>query len=92
MFTSKELLERLPALVQYLTPEIAIQIFDQFDFKVSESEQSIEIHRGATFKFEDVLHFWVKSLQSQDWSYRAEYFLPYAQSGKCLMLSEKSFW
>jgi hypothetical protein len=91
VFTPEELTARLPVLIQCPTSEIVILRFDPFDFKVPDSEESIEIHRGATFKFEDVLHFWVKSVQSQDWSYKAEYFLPYAQGGKYLMLSEGEF-
>ena len=91
MFIQKELAARLAVLHQYPIQKLEVLKFDSSEFKCPSSEQEIIIHWGDRLKFDDVLHFWLVSIQSDDWSYRSEYFLPYAQSGKCLALSEVKF-
>jgi hypothetical protein len=91
MFTSVELIQKLPILIDYPAPPINIIKFDSSDFRCSSSEQEIEIHQGYPSDFEDLLHFWVKSLMSQDWSHGFRHFSPYAESGKCQIISEDNF-
>jgi hypothetical protein len=89
MFTSLELIQKLPILIDYPAPTIDILRFYTWDFDYSRFEQEIEIHQGYPCEFEDLLHFWVKSLMSQDWS--DGLYLPYAESGKCQVISEDDF-
>jgi hypothetical protein len=91
MFTPVELIQKLPILIDYPAPTIDIIKFDSSDFRCSSSEQEIEIHQGYPSDFEDLLHFWVKSLMSQDWSHGFRHFSPYAESGKCQIISEDNF-
>ncbi len=91
MFTSQELIENSSALMLLPPAEITILSFTQDDFKSTDAEEEIQIHRGDAAQFENGLHFWVKSIQNQDWHNRSEYLFPYLQEGKCLMISEAYF-
>ena len=91
MFTSTELIQKLPVFIDRSSSAIEIVKFDSLSFSSASTEEEIEIHQGRPSEFEDLLHFWVKSLMSQDWSGKSKYFLPYAESGKCKVISEDEF-
>lgn len=90
MFTNAELLEQLSHAANLPARNVEVTEFDQQDFDPPESEQTIEIHCGKKADFEDALHFWLKSLQSQDWN-SGDYSVNYAKSSLCLPLAEERF-
>jgi hypothetical protein len=92
MFTRNELLADLRRLSESPSPRLEKVEFDQCAFDSLSSEESIYAIRGFKRDFPIATLFWVKSLQSQDWEGRAEYFDRYAELGQCSPLTEHEFF
>ena len=75
-------------------PSVENVVFRPEQFQTPDSEQTLHFFRGLKTNFDSGLRFWIKTLLCHDWAEwagRNEYLLAYAQSGKCLPLSQGEF-
>lgn len=91
MFAREQLIAELPRLMAAPSPPLETVEFGHRDFTSPCSEQSIEAYRGSKQDFATGLYFWVKALQTHDWTGREAAFVPYAQAGLCRPLSGPEF-
>jgi hypothetical protein len=91
LFTREELTRELPRLMAVSAPPLEAVLFTQQHFYVPDSEECIRAFRGSKCDFPDALLFWIKTLQSQDWGYRQQYFAPYVGLGLCEAISAAQF-
>lgn len=91
MFTREELAADLPRLIATEASPIEHVEFGHEDFTSPCSEQSLDLFLGSKKNFVSGLHFWVKTLQAQNWAGREAYFRPYAEAGLCELLSRAEF-
>ena len=89
-FGLNRLLSQLPELTSRSPFTLERVEFGHSDFAPPDSEQTIEVHRGRREDFDSLLHFWVQSLQSQDWNPGSNYD-NYVKTSDYRPLSEESF-
>ena len=91
MFSRQQLIAELPLSCAQASPALDHARFVQDDFETPESEEEIWAFRGSKRDFPNPVLFWIKALQSQDWSERDSYFRQYLQEGLCEPITESEF-
>jgi hypothetical protein len=91
MFSRHQLLSELPRLAGAPLPPLEQIQYTPDDFDTPSAEEEVWAFRGDKRDFASGLLFWVKSLQSEGWMEREEYFLPYAELGRCEPISSSDF-
>lgn len=91
LFTRAELTAELRRWMAAPAAPVEVAEFGHQSFTSPASEQSVDAFVGAKRDFAGPLHFWVKTLQAQDWAGRESAFVPYAESGLCEPLSGAEF-
>ena len=65
--------------------------YDQFAFKVPDSEESIRISRALKLEHDNGLLFWLAAELQDDWNGREKYFRSYIEESDFKVLSEVEF-
>ncbi|MEO3879477.1 hypothetical protein [Rheinheimera fenheensis] len=65
--------------------------YNQFAFRVPDSEESIRISRAPKLQRDNGLYFWLAAELQDDWVGREQYFRPYIEDSDFKEISESEF-